>query len=168
MGFTYPKLTEEEAEKARQFELLPDGIYDFEVVEAKPKMSKAGNSMLEMKIKIRHDGKEHNVFDNLIGTENMTWKTIHFCRTTGLVAQYEADALDERVVLHKRGMCEICSKPERPKNDGSGEVWKAKNEVVDYLTEEMIKQAEEKNAGTGFLAPEGAPPSDTAFADVPM
>jgi hypothetical protein len=72
------------------------------------------------------------------------------------------------VVLHKRGMCEICSKPERPKNDGSGEVWKAKNEVVDYLTEEMIKQAEEKNAGTGFLAPEGAPPSDTAFADVPM
>ena len=87
MGFTYPKMTEEEAQKAREFKLLPDGIYDFEVIQASAKTSHSGNPMIEMKIKIRHNGEDYNVFDNLIGTANMTWKTLHFCAATGLMAQ---------------------------------------------------------------------------------
>ena len=68
----------------------------------------------------------------------------------------------------------IGNQPERPKNDGSGKMWKAKNEVEDYLTEETMKQAEAKAASAGFAAPEGAPDTGTAFlnpdlsADVPM
>lgn len=170
MSFTYPKLSEEEAQKAREFPLLPDGIYDFEVTEARYKMSQSGNPMIELKVKIKHNGQDFNVFDNLIGTPNMTWKTRHFCASTGLLAEFEAETFNERMAIHKRGICQIGNVGERPKNDGSGKSWKAKNEVEDYLTEETMKQAEAKIAGKGFITPEGAPVTDQQFvdADIPM
>ena len=90
MSFDYDVMSEEEAQKAREFQLLPDGIYDFAVMESKFKYSGAGNPMIELKLRIVHDGDEYHVFDNLIGTKNMAWKTKHFCEAAGLEKEYLA------------------------------------------------------------------------------
>jgi len=95
MSFNYEVLDEEQAQKAREFQLLPDGIYDFAVTESKLKYSKSGNAMIELKIRIIHEGQEYNVFDNLIATRNMVWKTKHFCETTGLQKEYLAGQFNE-------------------------------------------------------------------------
>lgn len=145
MSFNYDVQTEEEAQKAREFPLLPDGIYDFAVIESKFKYSHSGNPMIELKIRIIHEGQEFNVFDNLIGTKNMGWKTKHFCDTTGLEKEYAAGQFSEHLCANKRGTCAIGNVGARPKNDGSGQSWKAKNEVQDYLTSEALSQQAKAN-----------------------
>lgn len=140
MSFNYEVLNEEQAQKAREYPLLPDGIYDFIVAESKLKYSAKGNAMIELKLRITHDGVDFNVFDNLIATANMMWKTIHFCDTTGLANEYLAKRFNEKVAAGRRGTCQISNVPERSKNDGTSAVFKAKNQVEDYLSEEKIRQ----------------------------
>lgn len=133
MSFQYDVVSEEEAQQAREFPLLPPGIYDFVVTEAKFKYSANGNEMIQLKLNIKHDGKDHGVFDNLISLKNMQWKTRHFCKSAGLMREYEAKEFEENMALHQHGTCEIGLVAARPKNDGSNGFWKAKNEVVDYV-----------------------------------
>jgi len=134
MSFEYEVLTEEEAMKARDFTLLEDGEYDFEVIENSFVYSKAGNNpMIKLKLHIHHDGKDFGVFDNLIGIKSMGWKTKHFCEATGLKDAYENNTFNESLCANKEGRCLIGNVPASPKNDGSGAMYKAKNEVVDYI-----------------------------------
>jgi len=148
MSFNYNPVSEEQALKDKEFALLPDGIYDFIVTEAKFKYSQNNNPMIEMKLRIMHDGEEFNVFDNLIATKMMMWKLIHFCDSVGLKKEYEAGQFSERLCGNKRGTCSIKSVPARPKNNGTSEMWKAKNEVEDYLTPETIAKASAANPFT--------------------
>lgn len=145
MSFNYDVLDENEAQKAREFPLLPDGIYDFAVVENKFQYSQSGNPMIGLKLRIIHEGKEFNVFDNLIGIKSMIWKTKHFCETTGLEAEYLAGSFNEHLAANKRGACKIITKPQRPKNDGSGEFYKPKNEVEDYLSGDALVPQQNAN-----------------------
>lgn len=138
MSFNYDVVSEEEAKQAREFPLLPDGIYDFVVVQSKFKYSENGNEMIQLKLNIKHDGKDHGVFDNLISLKNMTWKTRHFCQSVGLMREYEAKEFDENMALHQHGTCEIATVAARPKNDGSNGFWKAKNEVTDYVERNSV------------------------------
>ncbi len=159
MSFNYDVLDENEAQRAREFPLLPDGIYDFAVLENKFQYSQSGNPMIGLKLRIIHEGKEFNVFDNLIGIKSMIWKTKHFCDTTGLEQEYLDGKFNETLAANKRGTCKIITKPQRPKNDGSGEFYKAKNEVEDYLKQsDLIPQ----NTANPF-AP--APVKETAKKD---
>lgn len=138
MSFSYDVLNEEEAKRAREFPLLPDGIYDFAVMENTFGYSQSGNPMIKLKLRIIHDGQEFGVYDNLIGIKSMIWKTKHFCDTTGLAAEYQAGKFDEHMPANRRGQCQIATVPERPKNDGSGGVWKAKNEVTAYISPDKL------------------------------
>lgn len=159
MSFVYtPIASEEEAQKAREFPLLPDGIYDFIVTENKLTHSKNGNPMIQLKLKISHDGQEFNVFDNLIAVNNMMWKTKHFCETVGLEKEYLAAKFNERMCAGKRGTCAIKTLPARPKNDGTGGFYKAKNEVEDYLTADKINSFVPKTSNNAFAAPNNSVP----------
>lgn len=165
--FDYPVLTEEEAQKAKEFPLLPPGIYDFVVIEAKFKRSNNNNPMIELKLQIIHEGKQFNVFDNLIGTPNMTWKTIHFCRTTGLEKEYNDKQFDYPLCPRRRGTCAIGLVEARPKNDGTFNpdgtpaMYKAKNEVVDYLSPDKLMTQQSQSAGV-FVPPEPKQPAAPA------
>ena len=176
MSFSYePIATEEEVQKAREFPLLPDGVYDFAVMESKFKWSSSGNPMIELKLRIVHEGEEFNVFDNLIGTKNMAWKTKHFCDTTGLSKEYLAGTFTEHLCPQRRGTCSIANVAARPKNDGTSAMWKAKNEVSDYLSADKIAGATAKaaNSANPFAAPATklpTPPESEPFLndDIPF
>ncbi len=150
-GYNYTAMSEEEVQKAREFALLPDGIYDFAVMEAKFKYSKNSNPMIELKLRITHDGEEYYVFDNLIAMKSMMWKTKHFCDTTGLQKEYLASEFNEHLCPNKRGTCAITNVAAVPKNngkynaDGTPEMYKAKNEVQDYLSSEAMEKVAKEN-----------------------
>lgn len=162
--FSYDVLSEEEVQKAREFPLLPDGIYDFVVIEAKFKYSQSGNPMIALKIRIIHEGQEFNVFDYLIATKMMAWKTKHFCDSTGLQKEYAEGHFNERLAAGRRGTCAIKSVPARPKNDGTGGMYNAKNEVEDYLSSEALNKA---SAANPFAPPPAKPaaPESEPFVD---
>lgn len=86
MQFT-PK-TEEELKRES---LLPPGLYDFDVMEAEEKVSKQGNDMIALKLKVFSDTGERHVRDWLM--PSMGFKLRHFAETTGLVGAYEAGTL---------------------------------------------------------------------------
>lgn len=140
MSFNYDVMTEEEAQKAREFQRLPDGIYDFAVIEHKFQYSQSGNPMIALKIRIVHEGEEYNVFDNLIGIKSMSWKTKHFCESVGLEREYAAGTFNEHLCANRRGICSIGNVEARPKNNGTNEMYKAKNEVLDYLQNKDMQQ----------------------------
>jgi len=156
--FNYEVLNEQDSLKAREFQLLKEGIYDFAVLEAKLAMSQAGNHMIKLKIQIIHEGQDFNVFDNLIATTNMTWKTKHFCDTTGLEEEYLSGKFNQDLALRRRGKCMIGYVGATPKNDGSGGMWKAKNEVLDYLSTES-------KASNPFAPPVAIPATQPPVVD---
>lgn len=146
MSFQYNVVSEEEAQKAREFPLLPDGTYDFYTMESKFQQSSTGNPMIALKVKIMHDGKDFNVFDNLIGIASMDWKTKHYCETTGLQQNYIDKTFDEKVAAGRKGKCIISTQPAKPKNDGSGTFYKAKNVIDDYVTADTLAKTEGQGA----------------------
>lgn len=134
--FSYePIANESEAIKAREFPLLPDGVYDFAVMKAEHAYSSKGNHMIQLVLRIIHEGVDHNVYCNLIGTKNMEWLTKHFCETTGLKEYYLNKKFNEKLCHNVRGKCLIGTQQAKPKNDGSGDMWKARNVVDDFCGE---------------------------------
>ena len=172
MSFSYQPMSEDEVQKAREFSLLPDGIYDFEIVESKFSYSHSSNPMIGLKLTINHEGQEYGVFDNLVAAKSMLWKTKHFCDSTGLQREYAAGQFNETHCPRRRGVCQIGTVPARPKNDGSGGMWKAKNEVVDYLEGKNIAPAHQNHfmAAPKPLATQKAPsaPEEFISEDIPF
>lgn len=143
MSFRYNPITAEQAEESRSYPLLKAGEYKFVVSKAEFKTSKALNPMIELTLLIHVDGQEYKVFDYLIASETMEWKTRHFCDACGLLDFYQQGQFNEKTAHRKIGYAYIGLEEERPKNDGSGGVWKAKNKVEDY-----VKQGESKLKGS--------------------
>lgn len=142
MSFDYEVFAnEEDALKAREFPLLPDGVYRFKTVESKPKRSSNGNSMITLKNCIEHEGKDHNVFDNLIGVASMAWKVKHYCEATGLEREYAAKAFNCDSPMDREGYCLIGNEPAKTyiKEDGSQGTYKAKNVILDYVPANMAQ-----------------------------
>lgn len=135
MSYEYEVLGEEDAMKARSGK-LEDGIYKFKVVEAKFGYSEAGNPKINLTLDVNFEGKIYKVWTMLIGMRSMIWKTKHFCDATGQSDLYEAGKFDENYCVGKEGLAKIVYVPERPKNDGTNGVWKAKNDVEDFLVDD--------------------------------
>lgn len=110
--------------------LLPKGIYDFNVIEATEKLSKAGNEMIVIKIMVwDKKGKERNITDYLL--EAMEFKLRHFCEVTGLIDKYNNDELTDMDCLNKSGKVLINIKKGKEKPDGG--FYEDKNSVEDYV-----------------------------------
>jgi hypothetical protein len=118
MNFT-PKSEEELAEE----NLLQPGIYDFEVATAEEKVSKKGNAMIEMNLKVFHvDGSFTFVRDWLL--DSFLPKLLAFCKETGLREAYDSGTLKSDDLPGKFGKVEL-----EIKKDGD---FPAKNAVKRY------------------------------------
>lgn len=143
MTFSYPVLSEEEAQKER-FTLLENGVYNFTVTRAvgkmsKPKPGKEPNPMIELQITVwdKH-GREHYLYDYLVGSRNMAWKTRHFCESVGLVKEYESQEFNEYKAVNRSGKALIGFQEGKQKPEGG--FYKDKNVIEDYVLEDAPKK----------------------------
>jgi len=103
--------------------LLPEGTYDFEVIEAENKTSKSGNEMIVLKLKVYDlNGGYRFVTDYLL--EAFLPKLLSFAVTTNTRTAYEAGEYTSYDCLNTAGKVQIKIVP-------AGE-YPAKNEVKMY------------------------------------
>lgn len=158
--FDYEPMTDEECEKERQYQMVEPGIYDFQVIFAESRISKSGNSMIELKLKIyNNNGIEYIIIDYLLGTRNMGWKTKHFCDSVGLSEEYNKKEFNEILCLNKCGKANIIIKKGNQKEDGT--FYKDKNEIKDYISSN-------KNVKTSQLNTLGISNSSHEYEDLPF
>lgn len=110
--------------------LLDPGTYDFEVVSAEDAVSKSGNEMIAIKLRIFSDRGERSVRDWLM--PSMGFKLRHFTETTGMVAAYDAGTFNAEDCKGRTGR--VLLKVE------TQEGYSPKNSVRDY---EKAKEARE-------------------------
>lgn len=130
--------TKEEAMKSG---LLEKGNYPFEVKAASPKISKAGNDMIEIFLKVwDKSGKEHFLYDYLM--ESVDYKLRHFCYSIGMGEMSEKGEFDCESIKGKAGICKIFIK-----EDKNGE-YPPKNSIADYIegNGEIVISPKEHNA----------------------
>lgn len=120
MNFT-PKTDKEIAEA----NLIPAGVYDYEVAEASEERSKKGDDMLKLKLRVFVGDSERTVTDYLIGS--MPAKLKHFCDSHGFQKLYEAGTLRASDCEMQAGKCKIGVKKDR-----SGQ-YPDQSQVVDYV-----------------------------------
>ena len=104
--------------------LLPEGVYDFVVLDACESVSKKGNDMIKLTLNVYDDrGAVWRIFDYIM--EAFPRKLRHFCEALSLDHEYATGTLEADMCLDKAGRVKIKIAP-------AGE-YPARNEVVDYL-----------------------------------
>jgi hypothetical protein len=79
--------------ESNQRNLWPKGTYDFEVVNASDEVSKNGNDMIKLVLKVYdQSGRSQMVWDYLL--EAMAEKLVHACEALGLNDRYDSGELD--------------------------------------------------------------------------
>src|SRR5690348_13902910 len=135
-------------EELKQGDLVKKGEYDFLVVDAQEAVSKSGNDMIKLQLKIwTEDGRERIVFDYLL--EALPFKTGHFAESVGLVAKYREGVLLAHDCIDKCGRLKLGIQ-----EDKSG-VYPPKNNVMDYIPTDEIQA--EKSAAKVAAAKAGDP-----------
>ncbi len=111
--------------------LVPEGIYAYQVVKSEDAISKAGNEYIKLMLKIwDHDGKENLVFTNLALIKLLK----HFCDLNGMQAEYDSGNIPPSLCSGKSGgRVQIGIEEAKPRNDGTGAMYPAKNIVKDYI-----------------------------------
>jgi len=124
-------------EQLKQGDLLPAGIYDFEVVNADDRISSKGNEMIALMLSVyAPNGKTYNVFDYLL--ESLEYKLGHFCEATGLLDKYQQGHFSSSDCVGRSGKCKIYIQ-----QDKSGQ-YPDKNSVADYLPPDERKSQSSK------------------------
>lgn len=118
--------TEKEIAEAN---LLPEGIYDFEVVKGEDAISKAGNEMIRLQLRFfdQHGGTTM-VNDYLL--ESIAYKLRHACYACGIGDKYEAGEFEGPDFEGRTGRAKIGIR-----KDPNGQ-FSDQNTVKDYLVEE--------------------------------
>ena len=125
MRFT-PK-SEEELQAAT---LVEEGIYSYQVIDAKESLSKAGSPMIEMKLLFWDKvGKEHVIFDYLL--EAMGHKLRHFCDSHNMLDKYNSGELTSKDCWDKQGKIDLVIQEGKAKP--SGGLYPNRNTVKDYV-----------------------------------
>lgn len=129
-----PKSADEIAEDG----LLPDGDYDFTVQSADEAVSKAGNEMIKVALKVFDGtGGGQIVYDYLVSSDGGLRKIRGFAVACGILADYEAGRFEATGIVGQSGRVKI----KRDNNPG----YEPKNAVAYYL--DPTKQA------NGFTSP---------------
>ena len=95
--------------------LLPDGIYPFECLRASEGVSKSGNPMITVELRIYCDSGEVILRDYLLSA--YLRKILNFCKVTGLIAKYNAGALSADDCAGKTGFVKIGKEDGREMTD---------------------------------------------------
>lgn len=141
--------------------LIPKGIYPFEVSTAEAKRSKKGNDMIEIELRVfMPDGSEHALRDWLMAA--MGFKLFHFCAYAGLSTQYEAGTLTSHDCVGKSGFLEIVIQEDKTGQYGP------QNSVKDYCRPEFKKGAAPAAPTDAQLANQVAPSGSKDTEDVPF
>ena len=126
MRFT-PK-TEKEIQEDN---LLPEGNYSFEISGAEEKISKSGNEMIQLLIRVyKPDGKFNLINDYLL--ESMAHKLRHCCESCGILDKYDAGALLADDFIGKTGNLKLSIQ-----KDKTG-AYPDKNSIKDYIVGEKV------------------------------
>lgn len=136
--------TEEELEAEM---IVPDGEYDFTVMEAEERQSKKGNSMIQVKLNVFTEQGDLHLYDYLL--EAMAFKLRHFCSSIGVLADYNLGTLEVSDIVGRSGKVKLTSKKE--------EGYPLKNVVKDYVKKE-----------NGEPPPVGSSPPNPKDDDLPF
>ncbi len=129
------RFTPKTEEEIQSMNLIDPGIYQYEVAAAKEKMSKSGNEMIELSLRIwDKNGQEKMVFDYLL--EAMQFKLLHFTETTGLAENYKAGNLRADDCVGRAGNVEIIV--QKGQVNPMGGMYPDKNAVKDYLENKIL------------------------------
>lgn len=80
--------------EGREFPLLPEGVYRFEIANVVRAQSSSGNMMYQLRIKCTDDaGHTGNVFDNLVETQKCEWRFHQFFNSIGMDMDVERDTV---------------------------------------------------------------------------
>lgn len=143
MKFT-PKSDKELAEER----LIPEGTYGFEISGGVDKVSKAGNEMIELTVRVfKPDGNFVLVTDYLM--EAILYKVSHAAKACGLEDKYNAGNLHGEDFIGKTGELKLGIQ-----KDKNGQ-YPDKNVVKDYIVpkdgeEAKIPKGSNKAAETGI------------------
>ena len=112
--------------------LTPEGIYDYEIVEAEEKLSKAGNDMYVLKLYIfDQNGIRRPLTDYIaLGSNFGERKLRHAADASGILDIYESGDLCADSFIGK------CGKVVIAKQEGTVEYPNPKNVVKDYVKRE--------------------------------
>ncbi len=139
MRFT-PK-TEKEISESN---MLPEGEYTFEVSSGADKISKSGNEMIELWVRVyKPDGTFNQVADYLL--ESIAYKLRHAAEACGLLDKYEAGTILGTDFIGKTGTLKLGIQ-----KDKTG-AYPDKNTIKDYILpkegESRVALPKDKNDG---------------------
>ena len=136
-------------EELNTMTLIQPGVYNFQVIDAKDKISKKGHEMIELKLTVwDNEGRERIVFDYLL--DAMAHKVRHFAECTGLIDKYNLGTIMADDCINKSGKIDLIIQDGQPKPEGG--FYPDKNSVKDYVK-------------SGVAAAAKAQPPQEAFHD---
>ncbi len=130
-------------EELQSLGLIEPGVYSFEVMNALDTVSKSGNDMIKLQLKVwDKSGAERIIFDYLL--DAMAFKLRHFAESTGLLDKYNHGELLAEDCVHRCGKVELAIEKGSPKQDGG--MYPDKNTVKDYVVsdETFVKTTQSK------------------------
>jgi hypothetical protein len=123
------KYTPKTEEQLAQEALLPDGTYDFEIIDTDDKPSKKGNDMITLKLWVFSDGGEQrHIFDYIaMGNHFGERKLRHAANACGLLEIYNSGKIVHTDFMGTTG--KVLLKQQK----GTDDFPLPKNIVADYL-----------------------------------
>lgn len=126
------KFSPKSQEELAHANLMSEGVYPFEIIEAEDKKSKSGNDMIQLKLKVwDKNGHERVIYDYLL--EALHFKLRHFAESTGLLQKYEGGEFTSSDCLGKSGNAHIII--QKGRENAEGGFYPDKNSVKDYKME---------------------------------
>jgi hypothetical protein len=139
MSYNLTPMTEEEL---NAYDLIEEGIYDFEVLRSDKQTSKNGNAMAKVQLNVwDKEGKSVVVFDYLVfsNIKFCVKKIKHFCESTGIGDDYLKGNIREEF----QGLCgKVSIGIQESLPNQSGGYYPAKNVVIDYITKDNASPLE--------------------------
>lgn len=126
------RITPKTEDEIKSGYLMPEGEYPFVISAAEDTLSKSGNEMIKMTVRVyKPDGSFNLVTDYLL--ESMQFKLRHACEACGLLKQYESGQLLGNDFVGKQGMLKLSIRKSEEYGD--------QNQVKDYIVQ---KDADKK------------------------
>ena len=121
--------------------LLPKGEYDFEVVKAEDAVSKKGNEMIKINLKVFRGEGYQFVTDYLM--EALSYQLRNFFETVNMIEAYNAGTVQASDIVGAAGKAKIDIEP-------AGE-FPAKNVVKDYGVKKKVKPEDKGPLMNSFI-----------------
>lgn len=149
------RFTAKSDKEISEMNLIPEGEYPFEISSGADKISKSGNEMIELWVRVyKPDGKFIQVADYLL--ESMAYKLRHAAEACDLLAKYEAGVILGSDFVGKTGMLKLGIT-----KDKNGQ-YPDKNGIKDYI---VPKEGDEKVTVPKDAISNSIKPDDDMLAD---